>query len=502
MEGHFIPDRGGDCDTPAMSRTLARSLVFTTAASVLVLEILAGRLLAPYLGLSLEVFTGIIGTVLAGISMGAWVGGRAADRYAPRGLIGPLLAAGGVLALVTPPIVDAIGPSMRAAGVAEILTVTALAFFAPAAVLSAVPPIVVKLQLDDLAETGAVVGSFSAVGTAGAIFGTFITGFVLISAAPTRPIVFALGGGLVIWGAVLSRGKPAGRSLGVVMVPALLASGLLAVVDGPCTVETAYHCAYVTKDENRATGRVLWLDTLRHSYVDLDDPMHLEFRYSLVMADTAESLLPDGPLDVLFVGGGGFTLPRYFPAARPGSTSTVMEIDSELVEFAADALALGLDDPALAVRIGDARRLIEDEPVDRFDLVVGDAFGGLAVPWHLTTEEFTSLVATRLAPGGIYVLNLIDRPPLRFARAETATLQAVFRHVAVVAPPAFLDGDTGGNFVLIGSDTPIDHGALAAEIDVRSGIEIVVVDDGLATFVDGARTLTDDFAPVDQLITR
>ena len=151
-------------------------------------EIMAGRLLAPYVGVTLETFTGIIGTVLAGISLGAWVGGRAADRHDPQRLLGPVLATGGVLALLSPPLVDLVGPAARAAGPIEIVMLTAVAFFPPALVLSMVPPMVVKIRLRDLAETGAVVGRYSAVGTAGAIFGTFTTGFLLIATLPSRQI--------------------------------------------------------------------------------------------------------------------------------------------------------------------------------------------------------------------------------------------------------------------------------------------------------------------------
>jgi len=485
-----------------MSDRLARTLVFTTAAVVLVLEILAGRLLAPYLGLSLEVFTGIIGTVLAGIAVGAWAGGRAADRYEPRVMVGPLLAAGGILAMLAPPLVDAIGPTARAAGPAEILTVTGLAFFAPAAVLSAVSPIVVKIRLEDLANTGTVVGGYSAIGTAGAIFGTFATGFVLISAWPSRPIILVIGASLVIWGALMTVTARNFRSLGLIAVPALLSAGLVTIVDGPCEVETAYHCAFVTIDPGRPSGRILWLDTLRHSYVDIEDPTHLEFRYSHVMTDVIDVQLPAGAIDVLFIGGGGFTLPRYFPAARPGSTSTVLEIDEELIDFVASELALDRSDPALTVRPGDARLLITDEEPGSFDVVVGDAFGGLAVPWHLTTREFTELVAEKLKPGGIYILNLIDNAPDRFASAETATLQAVFAHVGVVAPAAFLERTSGGNFVLVGSNAPIHVAAVTAAIRFREGREIILVDAGLDGFVAGARLLTDDFAPVDQLLNR
>ncbi len=88
---------------------MAGGLVFFTSAAVLVLEILAGRLLAPYVGVTLETYTAIIGTVLAGIAGGTWAGGWAADRVEPRSLLGPLLVGGGVLSLATVPLTRSLG---------------------------------------------------------------------------------------------------------------------------------------------------------------------------------------------------------------------------------------------------------------------------------------------------------------------------------------------------------------------------------------------------------
>ncbi len=482
-----------------MSRTVARALVFVTSAAVLVLEILAGRLLAPYVGVTIETFTGIIGVVLAGISAGAWFGGRLADRRPPRTLLGPLLIAGGLLALLAPTVVHWVGPSMRAAGPAEIVTVTTLAFFLPAVALSAVTPIVVKLRLQSLSETGTVVGTLSAVGTVGAIFGTFVTGFVLIAALPTDWIVVAVGVLLIAVG-IATSGPLAARTLQIAPVPVLLAASLLVIVDGPCDRETTYFCAYVTVDEDRPTGRVLWLDTLRHSYIDLEDPTYLEFSYSRRMADVLATL-PEGPLDVLSIGGGGFTLPRYLNARRPGSRNVVLEIDQSLIGVAERELGLTAADD-LTIKTGDARVLLREEPAGAFDLVIGDAFGGRSVPWHLTTREFVSDIRDRLRPGGIYLLNMIDQPPHRFARAEAATLAAVFSHVLIIAPPEYLTLEAGGNFVLAAGDAPFDLDAIREHLAARGSDATAVSGQRAATFLAGARVLSDDYAPVDQLISR
>ena len=486
-----------------MSRAAARVLVFSTSAAVLVLEILAGRLMAPYVGVTLETFTGIIGTVLAGISLGSWLGGRAADRHPPRRLLGPLLIAGGILTLLAPTIIAIVGPGLRGGDPLGIVVLTALGFFAPAVVLSAVSPVVVKIQLNDLDETGAVVGQLSAVGTAGAIFGTFITGFVLLAALPSRPIVLVVGALLVAAGVYLMvrAMRPATPALAGIVVGAVFAGSLNLVVTGPCEVETAYFCAKVTVDDFRPTGRILWLDTLRHSYVDLEDPTYLEFRYAGLVAAAIETQAPAGPLDALYIGGGGFTFPRWLSAVRPGSTNTVLELDPELVTIAEEELGLDPDEID-RIETGDARLTLDSTADGSFSLVLGDAFGGEAVPWHLTTEEFYEAVRTKMTADGIYAMNLIDYPPRGFARAEAATLQDVFANVMVVAPPDYLYGDRGGNFVVVASDAPLDAAAMTATLVGRESGEIVITGDDLVEWIDGARVLTDDFAPVDQLISR
>src|SRR5919106_4234165 len=120
-----------------MPTWLAGAVVFFTSGAVLVLEILAGRLLAPYVGVRLETYTAIIGTVLAGIALGTWLGGHLADRVDPRRLVGPMMVAGGGLSVLSVPLVRAYGtPSIAQADAIVVLAM--VGFFAPAAVLSAV----------------------------------------------------------------------------------------------------------------------------------------------------------------------------------------------------------------------------------------------------------------------------------------------------------------------------------------------------------------------------
>ena len=480
----------------------AGALVFATSAAVLVLEILAGRLLAPYVGVTLETSTGIIGVVLAAISTGAWAGGRLADQVDPRRVVGPLLLAGGAAALLVVPLVRSLGPSADGSAV-SIVIVAAGAFFLPAALLSAVSPAVVKLQVRDLATTGTTVGNLSALGTAGAIVGTFVTGFLLVAQSPVRLIVTGLAVLTVAAGAMLTvvlGRRPPTATLTVAVALAAAGSGLAAVVPERCPDTSVYYCARVERDPQRATGRILRLDTLRHSYVDLADPTHLEFAYTRSLAAVIDGH-PPGPLTALHIGGGGFTMPRWLAATRPGSESVVLELDPALTDLARRQLGLRTGG-ALRVVDGDGRRSIAGQPVGAFDVVVGDAFGGMSVPWHLATREAVQEVRRVLAPGGTYVLNAIDHPPQGFVKAEAATLAAVFAHVALVAPAPQLAGEEGGNHVLVASDSPIDIAGLERRLAARPDPQAALSGPGLERFVDGAKVLTDDFAPVDQLLGR
>jgi spermidine synthase len=187
-------------------------------------------------------------------------------------------------------------------------------------------------------------------------------------------------------------------------------------------------------------------------------------------------------------------VPEYVAATRLGSRQLVLELDGDLVRL--DRRKLGLKTgPDLRVRVGDARVSLATQPTAGYDLVVGDAFGHLIVPWHLATRETAADVARVLRPGGVYTQNVIDYPPDRFIRSELATVAAVFPYVALVAPQDALDGATGSNFVIVASKSPLPLAALSDHLTVP-----VLHGPDLDAYVGGARVLTDDYAPVDQLL--
>ncbi|WP_319459918.1 fused MFS/spermidine synthase [Micromonospora sp. RTP1Z1] len=493
----------------ALPNGLAALLVFLSSGAVLVLETVSLRLVGPYVGVTLQVTSSVIGMALGAIAYGAWMGGFLADRRDPRTLLAPALVLAGIATAVTLPVVRYAGEALRGGAAGAVLLLTALAVLVPAALLAGVTPLVVKLQLADLRRTGQVIGRLSGIGTLGGITATMITGFVLVAALPSTVIVLGLAvllgvTGLAL-GAYLRRRAGTGlpgpaRAKAALAVLGLAGAGLATVAPNPCDVETAYHCAKIEVDPQWTQGRYLYLNSAQHSYVDLADPTHLKYAYTQWMGLVADAAAPKGQrLDALHLGGGGFTMPRYLAATRPGTDNLVFEIDGGLVEL--DRRELGVrTGPELRALVGDARVLLDAEPADSRDLIVGDAFGHLVVPWHLATREMAAEIRRVLRPGGIYVQNVIDYPPDRFIRAELATVAAEFRYVALVAPPGAIARRYGSNFLIVGSDAPLPLPRIQVGLRTLPEEASLVQDDEVSAFVGDALMLTDDYAPVDQLL--
>lgn len=245
--------------------------------------------------------------------------------------------------------------------------------------------------------------------------------------------------------------------------------------------------AELVRDLDRPAGWMLLVDGTPQSYVDLDDPEHLEFDYVRLLADLVD-LLPDGPLSVVHLGGAGCTLPRWVARTRPGSTQVVVEADEPL----ADVVRQQLGTEGFRLRVGDGREALAHLRPGTSDAVVADVFTGARVPAHLATLEHVQEVKAVLRDGGLYAVNVADTGTLPFARSQAATLAAVFAHVVVLADPGVLRGRRFGNVVLGASDTPFAVDALR-RVTARSLGRARV--ETQHTFVRGAGPATDASPP-------
>jgi spermidine synthase len=244
-------------------------------------------------------------------------------------------------------------------------------------------------------------------------------------------------------------------------------------------------------DADRDGAWVLMLNGTPQSHVDLEDPEHLEFEYVRRMGHVLDLAADPGePLDVVHLGGGALTLPRYVAATRPGSRQRVVEIDQPLTDLVRELLPLPRD-ARVRVRAGDAREALSTLRSGSADVVLTDVFAGARTPAHLTTVEFAAEAARVLRPGGVYAANVADGPPLRFARGQVATLRTAFRHVCLLAEPGTLRGRRFGNLVAVASDVELPITALIRACARDPMPSRVVEGEDLDRFVGRARPVHD-----------
>ncbi len=492
----------------------ASAVAFTASAATLVLELVAGRLMAPWLGVNLYSWTSIIGVVLAGIAVGNYLGGRLADRRASNNILAAILLTGSAFAVLVLPltawVLNAVTDWPLPAYL-QYLLANVFLFLLPSLVLGMVSPVVIKLTLSDLGQTGSVVGRVYAWSTAGSILGTFLTGFVLVAVFGTRSIVFAVAVVLLLLAIVA--GRLFRRPLIVILLAVIVAGALFGLRQGnafavPCVEESQYYCILWYDEKDDPNVRVLILDHMVQSYNNMVDPLELGYGYERVYAEVIQPGLVDvdSPRS-LFIGGGGYTFPRWMQTMYPQGSSDVLEIDREVYEVAYRDLGISpdLDISTYAV---DARLfLFLNRPTDEYDIVFGDAFHNFAVPYHLTTLEFNELVKRSLKPDGIYVMNLIDTFGRgEFLRAYIRTARQTFENVYLITEGELNPRQGRSTFVIAMSDKPLDFESVPALSRANLGRESIAQlypAESLQEYLDAGSDLilTDDFVPVDNLLS-
>ena len=422
---------------------MLETVVFLSGAVVMILELAAARVLAPYLGTSLFVWTSLIGVILGSLSLGYWWGGRVADRWPERRLLSlTFVAAAAVVALI--PAAQAPLLSSLAANAADLRwksLAAAMLFALPAVLLGVVSPFAARLKMTDVSRSGRTVGGLYALSALGSITGTFVAGFWLIpSVGSTRLVLilaFVLLGCSVVceprsllWVKLAVLGLWAGLAVGYANDRPLLPSGKL-VLDR----DTAYQRLVVfdLPVPNRQPVRVLSMGFSEyHSAMFLDRPNELALDYTRFFR-MAPYLRP-GIRRALCIGGGAVIYPRDLLRASPRTKVDVVELDPGVTRIAREYFGL-TDDPRLTMYHEDGRVLLNrDGPA--YDAVFLDVFWGRTIPFQLATLESARRIAARLTKDGVLLVNFvsaIEGPQGEFFRAEYATLRRVFPQVLIFA---------------------------------------------------------------------
>lgn len=456
------------------------------------LEILAGRVLAPRFGSTIYTWGTIIGVSMLALSLGYLHGGRTSSEASFRDLEKYLVYTSGYIVFIM-----VFGDTLltAASGIpvppryASVLPV-ALLFGPPTYFLGYISPY--AAQLSAKATKGEASGHFYAVGTAGSILGAFGTTFLLVPSMSVNMIYLLF--------AVLSVVPLASRGLQKqsFFPLAVLLLGVVAL-QGPTQAGSVVHSESTVYQELEVRDddgvRTLYLDGQPQSAIYLNGSgypwSYLDyFHLPLVMQEDVE--------DVLFIGGGGFVGPQEF--AEMGYDVDAVELDPGVVKAAENYFNLSESDN-LDVHTRDGRDFLQ-ETDETYDVIYVDAYKKSQVPFHLTTQEFMQLAHDKTDEDGIVMSNIISTasgPGSRFAKAQHATMDSVFDSTYFFPTR---DTSLAQNIELIASKQPrMTEQELQEAVSNYSRKNLTKEVSNLREFDTGdAEVLTDDYAPVEELL--
>ena len=492
-----------------------KAIVFCSGTILMLVQLVSSRAIAPYLGTSVYTWTNVIGTTLLGILLGNYLGGLLSQRSKSKKVFGLSFIAAGI-SLVLSNFLLMIVDQLLGPVPMHIALKTAfysfIVFFPPALLLSTILPQAFAFDVKDLKTTGARFGSLYAWSSIGNVFGLMTGGFLLIGILGTKQIMTVAALLMALLGLYIGRGHALWKSRITILVSLFFIGS--AFLPSTCTLETNYYCI-VVKSEHANEGYVtqtLKLDHLVHSYVVPEDPAVLGYGYEEVYANLiAAKFESNQKFNNLFIGGGGYVLPRYLEEFYPEAEIVVSEIDPEVTKINFTHLGLSTNTKIQTQNL-DARRYL-NQTDQKFDLVFGDAFNDFSVPFHLTTVEFHQLLKSRMNPNGVYALNIIDDEAHgKFMAAMIRTLRDVWNYV-YLAPQSddFVEGRN--TYVLLATDEPIDEIAWEYAESYSYGISMtldeneentlkILSDDQVEAFLEDRpeQKLTDAFVPVDRYL--
>ena len=484
---------------------MVEAAVFGCGAVVMVYEIVGSRVIAPYIGTSTYTWTSLIGVILAALSLGYWLGGKWADRNAKVTVLAAVIFfAGGMVAvtvLVKEPVLSVLSSASMPIEAASVAA--AILLFAPASVLlGIVAPYAVRLSVEDIEHTGRTVGRLYALSTIGSITGTFLAGFVLIPFVGTNRTLYILAASLFSISVAIA---PLAAERAKVALLVIFVLGI-AFNEGYSLLLNAtinYH------DIDTEYNRVRIFDTVKNGRPLRAMSIDPYIYQSSIYLDTGESgasymryfglasHFNPGFERSLIIGGAGYGFPQKYLKDYPNSTIEVVEIDPGMTKLAKKHFNLR-DDPRLKSIHLDGRVFLNKGKSKTYDVVFIDAFNSLfSIPFQMTTIEAVVEIRRVLKEDGVVVVNIgspVTGDGSRFLAAEEATYGTVFKNVRLFkVNPDKPDGMIQ-NVILIASEEPLPLRSSDQEMDEM-----------LQTAVRGprpeSRILTDDLAPVEQMIS-
>jgi spermidine synthase len=485
---------------------------FYAGLGTMAFEMVLGRALVPYFGGTIYTWGALIAVFLLGMSFGFFIGGRLADRYPRIGFVAGLLFACGAVILCTPlysePLCLALLDAVEDVRVGALVASLAMAFL-PALLFAAVSPVAVRLALVDVAHSGSIVGAMSGLNTVGSILGTIGTSFFLVPVIGSRAIFYLLGVLTITCAAglfALRRGRAHAAAPAVLALVAALLCAQPGAVQAQVSVmapdgviekvESEYNNVFVIKQ-----GQMLYMNfgyrnsQYVESVIDMLDRGSLAARYTRYM--TIAAVYNERFERAAFVGLGGGRTASYLVDSFPQLTLEIAELDPEVIRLAKKYFGVK-ESERLKIHAQDGRIFLTRSK-GTYDAVFLDAYRGPFVPFHLMTREYFEIIKKHLRPGGVVAQNV--EPTTMVLDSAIRTIGAVFRNVDTY--------EAGGNVVIVAYDgEPIPAarlrqraGALTKQHKLRYDLVELLAAKRDIRPQEGAKLLTDDFAPVEMLKT-
>ncbi len=480
-----------------MKKYILEGTVFLSGAVVMMLELTGSRILAPYVGTSTFIWTSLIGVILASLSLGYYYGGIQADRDpSQKRLAHILFYAGlsiGVVAIINTYIMAYITYWLVSVKWSAAISACIL-FGVPAYLLGMVSPQAVRIRMKDVDHAGATIGRLYALSSLGSIVGTFLVGFYLMAWIGSRNILFILSVLTLLLSLMNRKNSDVLMALLLFMVAPFIQS--FGKSEKENIVDTEY-CSVQVVEYPDPEGRPLKIMKVGNEfssgmYKDSDSLAFVYSRFYKLMF-----YFHPNPQNTLLIGGGAYSVPKYFQKANPGLKMDVVEIDPALTRIAEKDFRFRPDERTIPIHADG--RIYLNQTTKKYDVIMGDAYRSLfSIPFHLVSVEAMRKMHEALTKEGILIINILSPvagPHRDLLRAMVKTCGLVFPSVRVFKPNQATPDGQVQNLMLVCQKTPKGYQAPAVSEEIRQ----MLAQEVPASNIEAGQgmVLTDDFAPVE-----
>lgn len=486
-----------------MPKYLIEFVVFVCGAIVMVFEIVGSRVLGPYLGTSVFVWTSLIWIILASLSLWYYLWWKLADYKRDLMILSYIIFTASIFLFGVVIIKDNFLVYMinSISSIKVNSVISSIVLFAPVSVLlGMVSPYAIRLKMNNIENSGSIVGNLYALSTLGSIVGTFGAGFFLIPTFGTNNILYALVIVLLMLSLLLSVGYF--FKIRLTLLAAILAIAIVSNYD------SSVHSSYLDVDTQYSR---VWIydteydwDKIRRLKINNShsSSMYLE-KEGLVYEYTkyyhlVSHFMPDFQ-NVLFIWGAAYSTPKDFLRVYPKVDVDVVEIDPKLTELAKKYFKLK-DSQRLTIYHEDARIFLNRNK-KKYDVIVGDAFKSYSIPYQLTTKEVVQKKYDILNDEGVVILNIISSvhgDKWQFLRAEYKTYKSIFPQVYLFLTHNNTDLDSVQNLILVA----LKSDKIPKFTNSDSVLNWYLQNLYTGHIEDDMMVLTDDYAPVDYYLNK